>query len=572
MLSRSPYIDHLFRDSEPLNNEHGHSANQVQKLGVCVMGNIDLNFYFSILLRRLPYLIAIVIVALLSAIAATRLISPIYSSSAKILSEEPQIPTDLARSTVPLGAVEQLQILQQQITTRDDLVALANRLAIYDDSKEKPLADDIVRDMRSRIKFEQLQFDTLGRDQGATVFSVSFLAGKPDMAAKVANELASMILDRNQRQRTDRAGSTLQFFNQTVARLSADLNRLEADILKFKTENKNTLPESLDFRRNQQGSLQERLISLEREESDLHTKRGNLIATYTNTGQLDGAVALTPEQQILADLNRALAEQLAIFSEASPNIKALRARIALLRDGLLSSPSQEAKSENSPPAKQATLFGLDLQLSDIDNRLRAVAAEKTSVARGIEDLTRSITGTAASETVLNSLERNRQNIQMQYNAAIATRAQALTGEQIEMRSGGGRFSLLESATPPVRAISPQRTRIVAFGGAAGIGLGLAIIVLLEMLNKTIRRPAELTQLLQAQPLATIPNIRPSNRAHFPNRRRRMAAMLVAGLTPFSLFGVAEISARHPSPRLGVEQGEAGWDVSLSQATTFRDRV
>ena len=126
------------------------------------------------------------------------------------------------------------------------------------------------------------------------------------MAAKVANELAAMILDRNQRQRTDRAGSTLRFFNQAVDRLSSDLNRLEADILKFKTQNKDTLPESLDFRRNQQGSLQERLISLEREETDLRTKRGNLIATYTNAGQFAGAAPVTPEQQMLADLNWAL--------------------------------------------------------------------------------------------------------------------------------------------------------------------------------------------------------------------------------------------------------------------------
>ena len=541
------------------------------------MGNIDLNFYFSLLLRRLPYLIAIVSVALLSAIAATRLISPVYSSSAKILSEAPQIPVELARSTVPLGAVEQLQILQQQITTRDDLIALANRLAVYADMKKKPIGDDIVRDMRSRIKFEQLQFDTQGRDQGATVFSVSFLAGKPDMAARVANELAAMILDRNQRQRTDRAGSTLQFFNQTVARLSADLNRLEADILKFKTENKDTLPESLDFRRSQQGSLQERLISLEREETDLRTKRGNLIATYTTTGQLVGTAPLTPEQQILADLNRALAEQLAIFSETSPNIKALRARIASLQNSLLSSPSPDAKSESSLLKNKPRPSGLDLQLSDIDNRLRAVAAEKTSVAHAIEGLTRSIAGTAASETVLNSLERNRQNIQMQYNAAIARRAEALTGEQIEMRSDGGRFSLLETATPSIRAISPQRTRIVALGGAAGIGLGLAIIVLLEMLNKTIRRPAELTQLLQSQPLATIPTIRPSNKGYFPNRRRRMAAMLAAGLTPLSLIGVAEQSASRPflsqDKLSGTVQVEAEWDVSLSPAATFaRDRV
>ena len=532
------------------------------------MGNIDLNFYFSILLRRMPYLIAIVFVALLSAVVATRVISPVYSSSAKILAEAPQIPAELARSTVPMGAIEQLQILQQQITTRDDLIALANRLHVYGDTAKAPRGDDIVRDMRSRIKFEQLQFDIQARDQGATVFSVSFLAGKPDMAAKVANELAAMILDRNQQQRTDRAGSTLEFFNQTVARLAADLNKLEGDILAFKTKNKDTLPESLDFRRSRQGSLQERLIALEREESDLHTKRSNLIATYTNTGQLVGAVPLTPEQQNLADLNRALAEQLGIFSEASPNIKALRVRIASIQNALLANPPVDAKAGDAHD-KQAAPFGLDLQLSDIDNRLRAVAEEKVSVARGIEELTRSITGTAASETVLNSLERNRQNIQVQYNAAIARRAEALTGEQIEMRSDGGRFSLLESATPPVRAISPQRTRIVAFGGAAGIGLGLAVIVLLELLNKTIRRPAELAQLLQSQPLATIPNIRTlTTKVRLPNYRRRMAAMLAAGLTPLAFLGTVESSSWRPFLSHGIVQAQTEREASLSSAATF----
>lgn len=534
------------------------------------MGNIDLGFYLSILLRRLPYLLAIAIMALLSAVAAALVLPAVYSSSAKILAEAPQIPAELARSTVPLGAVEQLQILQQKITTRDDLLALASRLQIYDTKVNKPPDDDIVRDMRSRIRFEQVQFDMQSRDQGATVFSVSFVAGKPDLAAKVANELAAMIVDRNLRQRTDRAGSTLQFFNQKVARLSSDLNRLEADILKFKTENKDTLPESLDFRRSQQSSLQERLISLEREESDLHTKRGNLIAAYTNAGQLVGATPLTPQQQILADLNRALAEQLAIFSETSPNITALRARIASMQDDLLSRSSNETKNGNAPPARQTAPFGLDLQLSDIDNRLQAVAVEKTSAARGIEDLTRSITGTAASETVLNSLERNRQNIQMQYNAAIARRAEALTGEQIEMRSDGGRFSLLESATPPVRPISPQRTRIVVLGAAAGVGLGLAFIVLLEVLNKTIRRPVELAQLLQSQPLATIPNIRPSNRVRFSSGRRRMAAMIAAGLAPFSFIGVNGGMVTPPFISDGMVSDivhlEVARDFSFSNAT------
>lgn len=528
--ARAPYIDYLFRDSEPLNNDHGLES-RFQELGVCVMGNIDLGFYLSILRRRLPYLLVFSVVGLLAGFVATRFIPPVYSASAKILAEAPQIPVELARSTVPLGPVEQLQILQQQITTRDDLIALAKKFRIYTDDVLTQHSEDVVKDMRTRIKFEQLQFDTRGRDQGATVFNVSFAAIKPHIAADVSNELAAMILARNQRERTGRAGSTLDFFNRSVTRLASDLNRLEASILEFKTENKDTLPESLDFRRAQQGSLQERLISLHREESDLYIKRSSLIATYTSAGQLVGAAPLTPEQQILMDLNRALAEQLAIFSETSPNIVALRARITALQTRLMAGSSkEEPKDKVSSAAGNGSAFGLDLQLSDIDKRLKTIDAEKVSVSRSIDDLNRSITGTPASETALNSLERNRQNIQMQYNAAIARRAEALTGEQIEARSDGGRFSLLESATPPTSAISPRRLKTIGLGAAAGIGLGLALIVLLELLNKTIRRPVELAQLLQSQPLATIPKIRAPQPRLFPKLQRRLEGRIAAGVT------------------------------------------
>ncbi len=517
------------------------------ELGVCAMGNIDIRdvrFYRSILLQRMPYVLAIAATVFICAVAVAMLLSPVYSSSAKILAESPQIPAELARSTVPIGAVAQLQILQQQITTRDDLIALAQKLHVYDDSETKPDGDDVVKDMRARIAFEQLQLDPQGN--GASIFSVSFQANSPDLAANGANELAAMILGRNQRQRTDRAGSTLQFFNREVSRLGSELNRLEADILKFKTEHKDTLPDSLEFHRSQQSSLQDRMISLEREESDLRTRRSSLVATYTNTGQLVGAVSLTPEQQMLLDLNKALSEQLLIFSEESPNITALRLRIASLQNSLLATKPEGTKKDGGPPRTQGTSFGLSLQLADIDKRLQATAAEKISVARRIEELTQSISGTPASETVLNSLERNRENIQTQYNAAIARRAEALTGEQIEMRSDGERFSVLEAATPPNRPIRPQRKRIVGLAAVAGIGLGLAFVVLLELLNKTVRRSVELERLLQSQPLATIPNIGAPGTLHATKMRRRIAAILAAGVIPISLIVSSPIAMRPPA--------------------------
>ncbi|MDR6759613.1 polysaccharide chain length determinant protein (PEP-CTERM system associated) [Mycoplana sp. BE70] len=500
------------------------------------MNSMDLRFYISLVLRRLPLVLAVAVTAFLAAVVVGSMMPKLYRASAKVLVEAPQIPSELARSSVAIGAIEQLQVLQQQIITRKNLIELADRLGIYADTEERPADDDIVADLRSRISFEQLALATSSRDQDTTIFEISFTGRDPVLAAMIANEITSMLVDRNQQQRTARAGNTLQFFNQEVARLGTELNKLEADILKFKTENKDTLPDSVEFRRSQQNSLQERVSSLEREESELRSRRSALIATYTNTGRLSDAIPLTPEQQMLADLNRALAEQLALFSETSPNVAALRKRIATLQSRLPAVPVRDAAREDKKQSDAETAsFGLDLQLSDIDERLQAIGRERAEASRRIEDLSRSITATPASETVLNALERNRENIQTQYNAAIARRAEASTGKQIEMRSDGGRLTLIEAATPPLDPTNPRRGRIILLGAPLGIALGIGLVLLLELMNRTVRRPADIAKLLQTQPLATIPDIRSVGEIRSVGRKHRIAALLSAGAVPAALL-------------------------------------
>lgn len=483
------------------------------------MGDPDLRFYLSILIRRMPYILAIAATVLLFALVATRILPTVYSANARILAENPQIPAELARSTVPTGPAEQLQIVQQQIVARTNLLSLATHLSIYDSSGTAPAEEEIVTDMRTRIGFEQMPLDQPG---GAIVFNVTFEASDPVVAARAANEIAAMILGRNQQQRTDRAGDTLKFFDQEVVKLGDNLNHIEAEILTFKNANKDTLPENLEFRRSQQSLLQGRLATLEQEEADLRTRRSNLIVAYTGASQGDGAVPITAEQQMLAELNRALAEQLAIFSETSPSIKALRARISGLQSRLvLSQPKAHSKTDRVKADDTSRSFGLDLQLSDIDDRLQLIAREKTTISERVSALTKSITATPASETAMNSLERNRANVQTQYNAAIARRAEASTGEQIEMRADGGRFTLLEEATAPTSPVSPRGKRIMLLGAVLGVGLGLGFVVLLELLNRTLRRPAEMVRLLEVYPLAVVPII--STNA---NRRKTLSLQSV----------------------------------------------
>ena len=124
--------------------------------------------------------------------------------------------------------------------------------------------------------------------------------------------------------------------------------------------------------------------------------------------------------------------------------------------------------------------------------------------------------------MLAGLERELTNTQNQYNAAVANVGQAQVGERIEVLSKGERFSLIEQPNMPRKPSSPNRKLIAAAGMVGGIGAGFGLILLMEMLNHSIRRPVELTAKLGIEPFATVPYIRT------PGEVRRKRSLIVAG--------------------------------------------
>ena len=134
------------------------------------MNDIDIRFYLSLLLRRLPYILAISITATLAGIVLAYTPPPLYRADDN-LAEDPQIPTEMARSTVPTTAFAQFQIIGQEVTTQDYLTQLAARLNVYADSETPMSSAEIATDMRSRIRLEQVELDGASAGSGATVFA-----------------------------------------------------------------------------------------------------------------------------------------------------------------------------------------------------------------------------------------------------------------------------------------------------------------------------------------------------------------------------------------------------------------
>lgn len=489
------------------------------------MGNIDLRFYLSIFLRRLPYFLATVILLSTVAIAVAFQWPVTYRAQAKILVEPPQIPSTLARSTVAESAMEQLQIIKEQLTTRENLLALAVRFDIYGPDRAGLSAAKVVDDLRARIGFEHFLPEAVGDSQGVAIFSVSFDSADPVMAANIVNVLVQSILSRNLRLRTDRAEGTTEFFTREVKRLGGELSALEDKILEFKNANVDALPDALEFRRTQRDRYAERMQALDIEEEGLRKRRSNLIEMFAMTGQVSNEGPIMPEQQMLQDLSRALSDQLVIFSEDSPSVVTIRKRIADLQARIRSGQQKSA----DPASNKRQPSALDLQLADIDERLGVIAQERATITENLKALEASIAATPANEATLKSLERNRDNLQAQYNSAISRLSDASTGEEIEMRSKGLRLSLVEPAMPPERPLKPSKRRIAGMGLIGSIGAGLGLVVMLELLNKSIRRPSEIEQLLQLQPLATIPYMSSGGENIFKRFKLVSAAYLAAAM-------------------------------------------
>ncbi|MFV2002363.1 MAG: lipopolysaccharide biosynthesis protein, partial [Paracoccaceae bacterium] len=252
-----------------------------------------------------------------------------------------------------------------------------------------------------------------------------------------------------------------------------------------------------------QSVLQERAASVEREAVSLREQKRRLIEIFDATGRITGVAQnnLTPEQAQLARLEDELRRSLAIYSPENPKIKIIQAQIAQ-QESLVASASGIDPADSQ---SQATL--MDIQLAAIDSRVDLLGEQRTRLEAQLVALLDSIQRTPANSIMLQSFDRDYQNIQQQYNTAVDRLAKAATGERIELLSKGQRIAILDPATAPSAPTSPNRALISIGGTVGGALLGLGLVVLLEILNASIRRPADITRRMGITPLATVPYIR-----------------------------------------------------------------
>ena len=483
---------------------------------------LDVRAYLDVLRRRYLYLVIPAVGLFAVVCLVTFLLPSVYQASAKILVVSQLIPSDLAASTVAASATERIKVIEQRLTTRDNLLAIAQKYNLYSKQRGMLSPSELVDWIREATQIQQIALDTAqaqGRRPGAEAvgFSLSFNYADPVIAARVANELVSSILEQNIQSRTARAASTSKFFGQQVKRLEDDLAALEQKIADFKKANEQASPETLNDRRARLATIQSTIAAIDH------------IATLgTGPGSgLEAQAQLTELQARLKDSEL----QLKNAQEQRSGLEELRKKGYVTKTRILDSDNRISKLQADIDGLRANITVAQSKVIETGGNPESLPKRRAELVQQAAALEQSIARTPDVESGLNALLREYDNLKADYRLSQGKTNLATTGEQMEEDRQAERFEVIEQAAVPSEPISPNRPRIVLAGAFVSVAAGIGLVLLMEMMDKSIRSSRDLERLLHIRPLAAIPylaTIEEKSRKSYALQRSLGVAVVLLG--------------------------------------------
>ncbi|MGY6535716.1 MAG: hypothetical protein ACXIVG_10260 [Pararhodobacter sp.] len=260
----------------------------------------------SWLRRRARLIVLIMVLGAVAGVFAASRTERVYSATAVLQVINPIIAGE-GGAIGPSSALRRVQIIEQRLMTRENLLALADRHGLFTDL---PLTqNELVAAMRASVRIESITAAQGGamtaRDGSLSAIIISAHLDEPFLAATVANELAEALVLESSAAAQAGIQRALLFFQQEESRLMQEIAELETQIMDFRTENEAVMPSSLLIRREELGRLEDGLLRIERELSQMRAERSVLEAdsgralSRRRIAELDDLIAQRAAEEVL---------------------------------------------------------------------------------------------------------------------------------------------------------------------------------------------------------------------------------------------------------------------------------
>lgn len=227
--------------------------------------------YLDLVKRRKSCIVVTwLLVSIIALIVAYKL-PKVYRSTATMLIEAP-IPTNLLESTVSQFADEQIQSIYQKVMTTDNVLSIIDSAGLYSDTKKDSMKTELAKLFKKNAEVK-LSTSTVTPDiqsgKAEIAFEISFSDGEATTAQKIASKLATLFIEQNDKDRTQRAIKATNFLMEESDKLNLELQGIDSKIAKYKEQHNFSLPEQM------KGNLE----AIDRMESELRDTDNHIRTT-----------------------------------------------------------------------------------------------------------------------------------------------------------------------------------------------------------------------------------------------------------------------------------------------------
>ena len=548
--------------------------------------------YINVIRRRKRVLAITAATVMTIIILAAFLWPKTYRSQAIILIEQQDIPTDLVQTTITSYAQQRIEEIKQRIMTIGNIIGIVEEFELYTERElERITRTEIAEDFRSAVSIKPISAEVVdprsGRPSQAIIaFSLSFDGEVPSKVQKITNEITTLYLDENLKDRTAQTKSTSDFLTAESEVLSGQLEDLDEKIAYFKESNKGALPEQNQFNLSVVDRTELQINDLDFQIKELQKRKIQLEGDLTQISP-SAPTMLSNGQMVLGEADRlkALQSQIrqyeSVYHPEHPSLQRLRREINTLLDGGGGFDQHKEMTEQLR-VERDVLAGLESKYtanhSEVLQSKRVISSLEASLSEGIQTdaqltpdnpayLVLRSRLNATNEDIRNNSEkikalrekveryegylsrapqiekeyqyllRDYQNTRMKYQEIRAKKMSADLAQNLESERKGERFTLIQPPELPIDPVSPNRTAMVFLAVILGLGAGLGVVIMLEAMSAAVFGAAEVTALTGIAPLAIIGYMETQEEEGHHNRKRILIVLglLCIGLLAMLLF-------------------------------------
>ncbi|TCJ17930.1 chain length determinant protein EpsF [Parasulfuritortus cantonensis] len=425
--------------------------------------------FIAILRARLWLMLGVLGVTVATAVAVSLILPPTYKATSTIVVD--------AKSKDPVtGAMIPVQLLSGYVATQVDIITshnvavkVVNHLKLADipqvkaDFQTATEGKGNIRDWLADKLVENLSVDP-SRESSAV--GISFKGADPKFAAVVANAFASAYIDTNLELRTEPARQVSAWYENQLKQLRGNLEQAQTALSNYQREHGLVASdERLDVETSRLGELSSQLVAAQSSSIDAASRQSGDGADVMNSGVV---------QQLRTDLARREAElaQLAQnLGQNHPQYLRSKAEVDTLRAKL--------EAEKTAATRVVTTTASAARQREANLR-GAVAGQKARVL-----------ALKQQRDEVSVLVRDVQNAQQIYDAALQRYSQS----QLEAQTTQTDIAVLNPAIAPIKPDSPKLLLNVVLAVFLGGMLAVGVAFLMEMLDRRVRAPEDIVDLL-----------------------------------------------------------------------------